>query len=176
MTRNYLLFLSFEFRISQPENLRRCTARRRRCWRARRKRKLQRGAAAWRRLDKYKYEWTKEIGKTQTQRNITQIQYWAAVCLKECLTNTTISWSRDDFYIKQLSSRWLKTTFIKTLVIRQKSFAPSWSCERLNSSRRRKTSSSIFHFYNQAIYCSICGPSYSLFNRMLYLVLFSALI
>ena len=39
-------------------------------------------------------------------------------------------------------------------ILRQKNYAPSWSCER---SQEEETSSSIFYFYNQAIYC------YSLF-------------
>ena len=34
--------------------LRRCMAKRRRCWRARQRKKWQRGAHAWRRFDKYK--------------------------------------------------------------------------------------------------------------------------
>ena len=54
------------------------------------------------------------------------------------------------------------------LFTRPKNCAHSWSCEFKKAAK--ETSPSIFYFYKQTIYCSICGPLYSIFNHMIYSV------
>ena len=51
---------------------------------------------------------------------------------------------------------------------RPKNCAHSWSCELKKAAK--DTSPSIFYFYKHTIYCSICGPLYSIFNHMIYSV------